>query len=77
MSWAKPEDAQRWQREFGDRLRELRERQGLSQMELAHRADVHPTYVSSVERGRRNVSLVNIRVLAHVLGVPVAAFFTD
>lgn len=50
-------------RDFGARVRMLRHEAGLSQEELASRAGVHPTYVSSVERGHRNISLVNIYAL--------------
>jgi transcriptional regulator with XRE-family HTH domain len=44
-------------------------------MELAHMVGLHPTYVSGIERGVRNVSLVNIHVLAAGLRVPPGAFF--
>jgi transcriptional regulator with XRE-family HTH domain len=54
---------------FGKRVRELREAQHLSQEELAFRTGLHRTYVSSVERGQRNVSLLNIYKLAHWLDV--------
>lgn len=49
-------------------LRRLRMATGLSQEELAARAGLHRTYVSSVERGQRNVSLDNIFALARALG---------
>lgn len=49
-------------------LRRLRTSTGLSQEELAARAELHRTYVSSVERGQRNVSLENIFALARALG---------
>jgi len=49
-------------------LRRLRTATGLSQEELAARAGLHRTYVSSVERGQRNVSLENIFALARALG---------
>jgi len=45
----------------------MREARGVSQEELAKRARLHRTYVSSVERGERNVSLVNIAKLARAL----------
>ncbi|MEM7503800.1 MAG: helix-turn-helix transcriptional regulator [Pseudomonadota bacterium] len=51
-------------------LRRLRTAAGLSQEELASRAELHRTYVSSVERGQRNVSVENIFRLADALQVP-------
>ena len=55
--------------ELGRRVRALREAQGLSQERLAERAKVHRTYVGSLERGERNVALINIVRLANALGV--------
>lgn len=54
---------------FGTRVRELRREQGLSQEDLADRANLHRTYVGSIERGERNVALLNIHRLAKALGV--------
>ena len=51
---------------FGRRLRELREASGLSQELLAHEAGLDRTYISSIERGQRNISLENIERLAIV-----------
>lgn len=47
----------------------------MSQMELALASDLHPTYVSSIERGRRNVSLTTIYVIAGSLGVSIRELF--
>ena len=57
---------------FGLRLRELRRAHGISQEALADDAGLDRTYVSSVERGHRNVSLLNIYRLAAALGVEPA-----
>lgn len=55
------------QARFGAHLREKRQSLGLSQEGLAARAGLHRTYVGSVERGERNVSLLNILKLARAL----------
>ena len=57
---------------FGQNLRKIRERVGISQEKLAELAGLHRTYVSSVERGERNISLLNIDRLAKALAVPMA-----
>ena len=43
---------------FGRRVRELRKVRGFSQEELAHRADIHWTYLGGIERGERNPALI-------------------
>jgi transcriptional regulator with XRE-family HTH domain len=57
---------------FGERLREVRLEVGVSQEKLAELAGLHRTYVSTVERGLRNISLLNIDKLARALGVTLA-----
>jgi transcriptional regulator with XRE-family HTH domain len=54
---------------FGDTVRQLRFKAGWSQEELAAASDLHRTYVGAVERGERNVSLINIVELARALKV--------
>lgn len=59
-------------RTLGENVRRLRERERLSQEELAHRAKVHVTYLSGVENGHRNPSLEVMGRLAGALGVGAA-----
>lgn len=57
---------------FGDHLAHLRKARGWSQEKLALESGLARSYVSGIERGRRNVALVNICVLADTLGVPTS-----
>jgi transcriptional regulator with XRE-family HTH domain len=54
---------------LGKTIRGRRMELGLSQEELAERANLHRTYVGGVERGERNVSLENIVRIAHALQI--------
>lgn len=62
-------------RAFGARVRELRQAHEWSQEDLAEKAALHRTYIGSVERGERNISLDNIHALADALGVSVTELF--
>lgn len=62
---------------FGDRVRELRERAGLTQEALAERADLDVTYVSGIERGRRNPGLNILGRLAKALRVSLPTMVAD
>ena len=63
------------QQYLGKRIRQLRERQRLSQEDLAAASHLHRTYVGSVERGERNVALRNIQAIANALGIPLSDLF--
>lgn len=63
--------------QFGQRVKELRARSGMSQESLAYRAGLDRTYLSGVERGERNVSLVNIEKIAAALSVSVEYMFSS
>jgi transcriptional regulator with XRE-family HTH domain len=60
---------------FGDAVRSRREELGLTQEELAEKAGIHRTYLSDVERGTRNVSLVNVERLAEALSLSLPELF--
>jgi CheY-like chemotaxis protein/DNA-binding XRE family transcriptional regulator len=62
---------------FGATVRAWRKHLGVSQEELAERADLHRTYISDVERGARNVSLESIEKLAGALEVPIGVLFAE
>lgn len=54
---------------FGERVREIRKEKGLSQEELAHKADLHRTYIGMIERAEKNITLINIEKIADALEV--------
>jgi len=56
---------------FGQRVRQEREKQGLSQEELANKAKVHRTYIGMIERAEKNITLANIEKLANALNIPI------
>jgi transcriptional regulator with XRE-family HTH domain len=60
---------------FGLRIREIRNQQGLSQLELAERSGLNRSYVSGIEQGKRNVSLEVMEKLARALGVEIKDLF--
>lgn len=60
---------------FAQRVRTLREAQGLSQEELAEKSNLHRTYIGMIERLERNPSLICIHKIAKGLSVPVAELF--
>ncbi|CAB3688137.1 helix-turn-helix domain-containing protein [Trinickia soli] len=60
------------QRLFAANMRRIRKAKQLTQENVAEAAELHPNYVSSVERGERNISICNIARIAKALGVPMA-----
>ena len=52
---------------FGERVREIRKEKGLSQEELAYKADLHRTYIGMIERAEKNITLLNIEKIANAL----------
>lgn len=61
-----PKEIKRW---VGAKVRELREAKGWSQEELGFKSCLHRNYVGGIERGERNVAIVNVAKLAKALGV--------
>ena len=63
--------------QFGARVKELRKARSLSQEAFADECGFDRTYVSGIERGVRNASLVNIERLAQALGVSLSELLQD
>lgn len=62
---------------FATNVRRIRKQKGLTQEKVAEGADLHVNYISSVERGERNISICNIEKIAHALGVPMTALVDE
>lgn len=60
---------------FGDKVRLIRKDLGLSQEELADRAGLHRTYIGMIERGEKNITLINIEKIAKALDVDIKKLF--
>lgn len=70
---SKPDIKQR----FGKAIRRRRRELDISQEKLAEIAEIHRTYISSIERGNRNPSLENIEKLAKALDISISALFAN
>lgn len=60
---------------FGQKLKELRLKKGLTQEKLAHLAEIDRTYLPGIEKGERNVSLSVIEKLSKALNIEIKDFF--
>lgn len=57
---------------IGNRIKDLRTKSGLSQEKLAFSCELDRTYIGSVERGERNISIINLNKIAKALDVPLS-----
>lgn len=62
---------------FGSRVQHFRNTLGLSQEKFAEKANVHRTYIGTVERGETNLTLINIYKLAEALEINISDLFDD
>ena len=60
---------------FGEKVLEIRKEKGLSQEELAYRANLHRTYIGMIERAEKNITLLNIEKIANALEISVNDLF--
>lgn len=63
--------------QFGQRMKELRIGSGMTQDVLAARSGLDRSYIGSIERGERNVSLLNIEAICHGLDIDISYFFAE
>ena len=59
----------------GKRIKELRNKLGISQEELAFRSEIHRTYIASLEVGKRNISIETLEKVVNALEVSMSEFF--
>lgn len=64
-------------KKFGNRVRELRLKSGLSQEQFADKVYVHRTYIGMIERAEKNISLVNIEKIAKAFEIKIADLFEN
>jgi transcriptional regulator with XRE-family HTH domain len=57
---------------FGNRVRKERLKLGISQEELAARAGLHRTYIGMIERGEKNITIINIEKIAKALDITIS-----
>jgi transcriptional regulator with XRE-family HTH domain len=62
---------------FGGNVRAIRQQKGLSQEELAQLAGLDRTYMGGIERGERNLGLINVKKISEALGIKVKDLFDD
>ena len=62
---------------FGVKVREIRISQGMSQEQLAFKANLHRTYIGMIERAEKNITLLNIEKVAQALNVNIKDFFYE
>jgi len=64
-------------KELGDRIKKLRSQTGLSQEKFALKIGFDRTYYSSVENGKRNIAIINLKKIADGLGISLSELFKD
>ena len=62
-------------KKVGERIKELRQAQNISQEKLALKADIDRTYLASVEQGKRNIAIINLEKIVIALDTTLEVFF--
>jgi transcriptional regulator with XRE-family HTH domain len=61
--------------QVGRKIKDIRSERGLSQEQLSFDADLDRTYIGSVERGERNISIINLKKIANALNFQISEIF--
>jgi transcriptional regulator with XRE-family HTH domain len=61
---------------LGDRIRKLRKARGWTQAEMAERVGIDRSFLADVERGKRNISVLNLELLAHGFKISLSQLFS-
>ena len=61
--------------QVGQRIKELRLHNGMSQEDFAYKCSLDRTYITSLERGKRNISLLNLQKIANAFDMTLSQFF--
>ena len=64
-------------KKFGMTIKQIRKQQKMSQNDLAEKSGLHRTYIGSVERGERNITLINAEKIAQALSVQLFELLKD
>jgi len=62
---------------FGRKIRKIRIDKGLTQEQLGFKCNLHRTYIGMIERGEKNITLLNIEKIANALNISVCILFED
>ncbi len=62
---------------IGNKIRPLRQEKHLSQEAFADMCELNRTYISSIEKGKRNVSIINLEKIANALNINLSTLFND
>ena len=65
------------QKLFGLSIKKHRQQLGLSQESFADKCGLHRTYIGCIERGEKNITIVNIEKIAEALNLPISKIFID
>lgn len=61
---------------LGDRIRKLRKARGWTQAEMAERVGIDRSFLADVERGKRNISILNLELIAHGFKISLSQLFS-